>query len=129
MGVALVAKRQNQDLDRNLLRRAGVGLRRDDNRPRVAQDGLGQRPDLLPIFLTPQLGKAAAPKFAAEQGVGARAGDAKRQFAVDVIFKHENIGQNWPQRARIDIVALGRAALALQTGASTPVTVCCPLAA
>ena len=74
-------------------------------------DDLG---DLGAVGLAPQIEERLAAQLAQEQGVGAGADDPQRESGRRVEFENERVGENAADRARIDVVALRRAARAAQ---------------
>jgi hypothetical protein len=73
-------------------------------------DAMKHRIELLAISVAPKLEKGEAPELPQEDRIGPRSGDPERKPAPFVEIEHERIGKHAAYRARVDIVALGRAA-------------------
>ena len=114
MGVAVMAKRQQQNFDvdgREALRPSG---RADQERLGLVGDAGEDVARLFPVLFAPELEKRRAAQFPEEERVRPRADDAHGKCASRVELEDERVGENAANGAWIDIVALRRAAGAAQ---------------
>src|SRR5437763_9780393 len=112
VGVAAMGKRQQHELEvlRPALRGApGCGC---DDAARLVGDDREKLRKRWARFLVPQVQERLVLQFASEQRADARSRETERMAAAALEFQNEHVAKCAPDRARLDLAALGRRTLA-----------------
>ncbi len=106
MGRAVMAKRQQRDLNAEWAHPSGLCFCAEETGLRLVGDPAENRIDFAPISFAPEFQEREPAELPLEQGVDPGPADAERKPDSGVVLEHERVGQNASDRSGFDIVAL-----------------------